>query len=155
MDRFTLTSATGGLSSRRIDSGSGVVRALSYSGSELWIDLFEQDIVRTDLRINATTESHLRLKILSDFGLTSLAGVAAEPLTLTESFGKYRSEYILNFAIPPVAAPVASQSPVIIQVNTPAALTPNIPIPTVIPPETAVVAKLPEPLPNISINPQS
>ena len=108
-EKLIVYSNTGGLSSTRIESGSGIIRALTLSGSELLIDLNEQDLIHTDLRINPTTESHIRLKTLADFGLTDMSGLPVQALTLTESFQRYSPTYIRNEAyIPVVSSPTSS-----------------------------------------------
>lgn len=134
-DKLILYSNTGGLSSARIESGSGVLRTLTYSGAELFIDLYEQDLAHTDLRINATTESHLRLKTLADFGLTDLSGLPVQALTLTESFQRYAPAYIRNEAyIPMVSAPT---NPTVFVTLTPTPVAQSAP-PTVSAPTTPV-----------------
>lgn len=65
MEKFILYSASGGLADSRIETSSGVVRNLGYSGSMLEIDLVEQNISNLALKISNTTESHLRLKTLA------------------------------------------------------------------------------------------
>jgi hypothetical protein len=108
-----------------MESGSGVLRALTYSGAELFIDLYEQDLVHTDLRINATTESHLRLKTLTDFGLTDMSGLPVQALTLTESFQRYAPAYIRNEAyIPTISLPT---NPTVFVTLTPTPVTQSTP----------------------------
>jgi hypothetical protein len=131
-DKLIIYSNTGGLSSARIESGSGVVRTLTYSGAELFIDLYEQDLAHTDLRINATTESHLRLKTLADFGLTDMSGLPVQALTLTESFQRYAPAYIRNEAYIPIVSTPTNPTVFVTLNPTPVVQNtlPTIPVPT-------------------------
>lgn len=109
-EKFILYSASGGLADSRMETSSGVVRNLGYSGSMLEIDLIEQNIYNLALKISNTTESHLRLKTLAWFGLTSLFGVPVLPLTFTQSFDGYDGKFIYNTAISGVLTAVSNTS---------------------------------------------
>lgn len=65
IEKFILYSASGGLTDSQIETSSGIVRYLGYSGSTLLVDLFEQSGSNLALKISNTTASHLRLKTLS------------------------------------------------------------------------------------------
>ena len=93
------------------------------------MDIYEQDLIRTDLRINATTESHLRLKTLSDFGLTDINGIPVQSLTLTESFQRYAPAYIRNEAYIPVL--ISSPSPSVYVTVNPTTGGQTIPVATI------------------------
>lgn len=66
-EKFILFSASGGLADQLIDTGSGVIKQLSYSGTHFIIEIFEQNLPNLDLKINTSTSSHIRLKSLSGF----------------------------------------------------------------------------------------
>jgi hypothetical protein len=107
-EKFIIYSASGGLADHQIETSSGVVRHMEYSGSTLLIELIEQNLAHTALKISNTTASDLRLKTLSGFGLTSLSGVPVLPLTFTQSFDGYDGKYIHNAAAPPPSPSTSS-----------------------------------------------
>ncbi len=64
-EKLIVFSASGGLADHPIETSSGVVKTVEYSGSTLIIDLNEQNLSNTPLKISNTTSSELRLKTLS------------------------------------------------------------------------------------------
>lgn len=94
VSQIELFSATGGLSRERISTQTGFVTGYSLSGNILTLTLLEQDLVKTQLRINSTTSSELRLKSSSYWGLTDLSGRPALALTLTTMLDGYRPDRI-------------------------------------------------------------
>lgn len=68
------------------------------------LDLLEQDLSNTSLKVNDTTQSHLRLKTLSGFGLFGTYGAEVENLTYTLSFSGYTKDSIVNRTLPPIQA---------------------------------------------------
>ena len=109
-EKLALYSDTGGLSSQKIETSSGVFRSLSLSGNLLVVDLVEQDLFHLDLSISSSTKSHLRLKSYAGFGISGLSGEPAEAITYTTSFDGYDKDKIINLAYTP-PPPAVSGTP--------------------------------------------
>ncbi|MDD2486760.1 MAG: lamin tail domain-containing protein [Candidatus Gracilibacteria bacterium] len=94
--KIQIYSNTGGLALRKINSEPGLFSNFSISGSFMYLDIIEQDNLKKDLMINNSTSSDLRLKTLEGVGITDISGVEMTKLSLTSSFGNYRSSYVFN-----------------------------------------------------------
>ena len=88
-ERIFLYSKTGGLSHERIGTLSWYVISGSLSGKILILRIREGDREKTELSVNNTTSSDLRLKSQGDLWITDLCGTPISPFFLTSSFDEY------------------------------------------------------------------
>lgn len=86
-----LYSRTGGLSTEKIDTLSGRILEGYLSGTTLILSIVEWDLEKSELYINNTTTSDLRLKSSGDLGFRSLGGQVPVDFLLTRSFDEYKN----------------------------------------------------------------
>ncbi|MDD2516083.1 MAG: lamin tail domain-containing protein [Candidatus Gracilibacteria bacterium] len=93
LSKIRIYSNSGGISSRLINDEIGLISTYYFSGNILGLNLFEQDLEKTNLKITNTTSSDLRLKTLTGYGVLDLSGNSAKNLTLTSSFDNYKNVF--------------------------------------------------------------
>lgn len=89
LSKLKLYSNTGWLSSTKINDEAWFFNSYYLSWNILWLNLIEQDLLNTNLQIDNTTNSDLRLKSLTWYWVLDLSWNSAKNLSLTTSFSNY------------------------------------------------------------------